>query len=307
MKRGGIMLKWFKRKKEKKGSLQEGPVYQVQQLKMDELDQFPRGVEQIVDRELDGFIISDFLTEAETEKIKAAFYGLPEGEITEVVPGFDCYPKTFAQFEQGVAAGAMEPAQYFKKSSDFRDAFSSNFGVDLEGRVSAVLGKIAPEKKVTVPVDLDAHGTFVPFTIRDLKPGLGHLKAHCENYFFHEFPAFFDRFRHFTKNEEQLSFFVVLQHSESGGELTLFNLQWSNTRKRPDDHTVMNIQGELLNLEDPTIVWRDQFRPQTGSLVIFRGGDIWHRVENIGGSRSRITAGGFISFSPDKGTLYLWS
>jgi hypothetical protein len=43
-----------------------------------------------------------------------------------------------------------------------------------------------------------------------------------------------------------------------------------------------------------------------GDLILFDGGNIWHRVENLSGDRDRVTIGGFASISDEK-EMYVWA
>jgi len=67
----------------------------------------------------------------------------------------------------------------------------------------------------------------------------------------------------------------------------------------------------VLDKEGKKIIIKDlinlKLRPQPGDLLMFYGGYIWHRVEDIEGNTPRITLGGFLNFSKDDKELYYWS
>ena len=63
-------------------------------------------------------------------------------------------------------------------------------------------------------------------------------------------------------------------------------------------------QYDLLNEEE---VQRKKLKPGPGDMIVFAGGQIWHKVEFVQGSRPRFTIGGFMSRSKDDKTLYFWS
>jgi hypothetical protein len=48
-------------------------------------------------------------------------------------------------------------------------------------------------------------------------------------------------------------------------------------------------------------------KPEEGDLLLFAGGNIWHRVLTVQGNKSRITIGGFIAETNMPGRYYIWS
>jgi hypothetical protein len=44
-----------------------------------------------------------------------------------------------------------------------------------------------------------------------------------------------------------------------------------------------------------------------GDLLVFAGGELWHRVSKVEGSLTRYSLGGFMGFSHDGSRLYVWS
>ena len=274
---------------------------------MSDLDNYPEGIWEILDHKRDGFVVTDFMTEEEAGKIMAGYYAVPDEKLIKVNPGFYFYPRSFAQMDQGVASEEITEEGYHQEAVAFEASFQENFGVDLTGRVANVLEKLGP--KAHIPADQNEYGKFMPYTIRELKgKGAGQIKVHCGHFFFNEFPTFFDRFRHFTENDHQLSFFVVLQPPTKGGELTLYGLRWDDAHERPDDSTLVRLKDNAhLDLENPKDLPLEYVSPKAGSLVIFNGGDIWHRVEDVQGDTSRFTIGGFLSLSPDRKDIYFWS
>ncbi len=107
--------------------------------------------------------------------------------------------------------------------------------------------------------------------------------------------------------DNQLSYFVVLQNPEGGGELTLYDLLWKDVQHKdhPENNDyVIDLSGQRRYVSD---LGQVAVQPMPGDLLIFHGGPIWHRVENIYGRIPRITLGGFINFSTNREHLYYWS
>jgi hypothetical protein len=146
----------------------------------------------------------------------------------------------------------------------------------------------------------------VPATIRHFYPNMGGLFVHCGYLFQVQSPIYYQAVEP-MKKEGQLSFFIVIQQPESGGELTLYDMVWEqvNSKDAPENNDfVLDKNGSKVYLKD---VESKKFNPEPGDLLIFYGGKIWHRVEPILGSKPRITLGGFINFSDDEKKCFYWS
>jgi|CXWL01.1.fsa_nt_gi hypothetical protein len=264
-------------------------------------------ISSILRGDLDGFVVSDFLSAGECAGLIKGFRALQDRERVRADVGIHSYPMAFAQMDQMVREQKMTAREYHERARTFREGFASRFGVDLERRLGALFEGLASGIKTAVPEDLAGCGSFVPFTFRELLPGVGTLKAHCERLFFQEFPSFFERLMHFTDNEALLSFFIVLQRPGRGGALALYDLIWRPGQKRPTDFDIRHPDGACVNVDDVEALPQQRLSPSTGALVVFSGGKIWHRVDLTETAPSRITIGGFLSFSPDVRRMYLWS
>lgn len=260
----------------------------------------------ILSEKTNGYIFQDFLTAEEVGQIKTGFRNCSEEELVRIHEGFTSYPMSFAQFDQMCRAGLISEEAYSSAAQRFADSFASRFGVDVLGKLKEKLQELDPEIDLQIP-SLGENKPFVPFTFRELFPGEGKLKAHCENLFFQEFPGFFERINRFSIQKDQLSFFIVLEKAGKGGELTLYDLWWNDDQKRINDTDIRIDTTEVVSIEDATRIARTSYHPPVGSLVLFSGGEIWHRVETIQEAPARLTLGGFMSFSPDYSTLFCWS
>lgn len=253
-----------------------------------------------------GIEIDNFINISEASKIKEAFYNLPLNSLTVVDDGFVSYPLSFAQLTQGLQTNTINPDNFFTFGEEFKNNFLNTFGVDILGRLKLVVKRLFNIENLYVPQPKNGIGSFVPFTFRELKPGNGELKVHCENLFFSEFPYFFSLLDHIVLRKNEFSFFIVISSPEEGGELTLFNANWDKVKERENFTTLKDNEGNLIDILSPNII-KLKLKPKVGSLLIFSGGDIWHRVEVVKGSHSRITIGGFISAGKKSEDLYVWS
>jgi hypothetical protein len=282
-------------------------IYAIENFTQKDVGDGKLNLDSVLSGELSGFVITDFLNHEEVTTVLNGFKNLTKEELIHINGGFNSYPMSFAQFEQMVQQNILTEKEYFDFSSRYIQNFKNKFGIDVHSKLRSLIGKISGAFELEIPKNPSGNGAYMPFTFRELFPGEGSLKAHCENLFLKEFPGFFERINGFSTPENQLSFFVVLQSPGGGGELTLFDILWNEEQKRLKDNHIQLETGNILAFDDKENLKRMYIQPPAGSLVVFSGGKIWHRVETILTSPSRITLGGFLSFSHDRKKLYSWS
>ena len=263
--------------------------------------------EALLKEEITGIVIENFLTKKECEAIVNAFNEIELSEKTIVNEGFHTLPLSFAQFTQLKDSGKMSTKEYVKKAHEFRVKTPLMCGINLEQRLIEQFKDLFPEKTCDLMWNSECKNHLIPFNFRELKPGFGELVTHCENLFFSEFPSFFSWLNKHNVNNNRFSFFITLQNTELGGELCCYNLSWNTVRERVDFKTLRDIHGRTIVLKDAEA---DLFKikPKVGSLLLFNGGNIWHRVEKVMGEKSRITVGGFVSSSSQNNNkLLMWA
>lgn len=280
-------------------------LYTIKQLNQNQLPEID--LADIIADKLHGFIVKDFLDKNEVQNLLTGLKTIEDNKLIHIEKGFDSYPMSFAQFDQMVERGLLTEENYFKTSNEFISTFNNHFKVDVLKKLNKVFGSIKNSLPIYIPTANNDNEPYVPFTFRELFAGDGCLKAHCENLFYQEFPSFFTRINKFSHPDNQLSFFIVLQKPKTGGELTLFDIKWNNKQKRINDHLIKMQNDDVFEFDNETVLARDIYSLTVGSLVVFKGGEIWHRVEKVLSEPSRITLGGFLSFSHNQSKLYSWS
>lgn len=145
-------------------------------------------------------------------------------------------------------------------------------------------------------------------TLRNCPAGQGGMWAHCGNLFEGEY-NFFHKMKEGLLTLNQLSYFMVMQAPEQGGELALYDLEYKQANKR-----LMIKAGTTLPIGvdkkpiDMRNVGKMDLDLKAGDMLFFAGGEIWHRVNPVGGTIDRITYGGFIGYDKDNNnTYYIWS
>lgn len=244
-------------------------------------------LDKIFASELDGVIIEEFFSEKEIHDIKKLVIENRDS-LYHADNGFFTFPYSFAQIHQK----KIENQKYL----DLQKFFDINTFYQRFIKLS--------KTKVIKPLEINSNSLFS--TLRFLIPEKGEIKVHCENYFHQEFPEVFFNFKSKIKLKNQLSFFLVIQNPDLGGNLILYNFSWNEIQKRSLDENFLIKNGNYFDLNKSENI-AEELKIKEGGMFIFRGGDIWHKVTTPLGEKSRITVGGFINQGINENEVLAWS
>lgn len=264
--------------------------------------------------EKDGFLIKNFLSENEVDTIMKNFGKASSDNPAHTLVGFT-YPPVFAEFSSRLRDSTEEVKEaqkkiYFNKTKSFNETFTNEFGVDVRGRIESLFRAISGGRDIKVAETATGDGNYPFATFRYLVPDKGLMTVHCGNYFGKTFGEFYKDLTQTVAVKNQMSYFIMLNEPEEGGELTLFNFRWKDGQTKVDnmeDNEIIQPDGSKMYVEDNPNIIKDKIKPRKGDMILFQGGNIWHRVETVRGSKPRITFGGFIGASIDKTKIYYWS
>lgn len=262
----------------------------------------------------DGYLIKNFLSEAEVDTIMSQFNRVLADDPAYTDVGFT-YPTVFAEFSGRMKSLTEEQKlpqlhSYFAKSSGFNSKFYEDYGVDVKHRFESLFSAISGGRTIEVASGFEEKGHYPFSTFRYLIPEKGLMSVHCGNYFGKTFQNFYKDLTKKVAVENQMSFFIMLQEPERGGELSLFNFKWKDgqTKTSPsEDNEIIQPDGTKLYVENNPNIKKDKIVPKKGDMILFQGGRIWHRVEMVKGAVPRITFGGFLAPSLDGNKYYYWS
>jgi len=240
----------------------------------------------------DGVVVQGFLDEQELETAKNRITN-SDCDIATVAP----YGKIIGKKLTSRSGNFQELPlnEYLTNATNYRMLMPDVIGFDFEKRFRDVCTVVFGEK-VDVP-SIDGL-SYIPAAVRCLFPDGGGIIAHVGNEFIEKMPEILALHK-IAKPYNQLSFFLVVQLPEEGGNLVLYDATWEETKE-------MN----LSFAETSSIVkqkTRQQVKLKEGDLIIFAGGEIWHEVTPMNGGRDRITVGGFMAPSIEKDKWYFWS
>lgn len=260
-------------------------------------------VQQIKKQTLDGFIMKNVFSEEEINTVKSNLNMLTDVELMPT-PSGKIFPSPFAI----ITNEGERLDSYYSSLAQF-DAFkaaNTSVGI-LVDRLHRFFVSVGANYKVSIPYNRVKDKAVAPGTFRFFYPGMGGLHVHCGNLFQAQSMFFYSLIKNNIDMDGQLSYFIVLQQSEEGGELTIYDMLWDKVKRKesPENNEfVIDDQGHSIYVDT---LKSFAVKPKPGDILVFSGGPIWHRVEDIKGQSPRMTFGGFLNFSKDEKELYYWS
>lgn len=288
--------------------------YNFQTINLSELLQKTDELYNLYTNASDGYLVKNFLTEDEVNIIMSNFDKVMNDNPAYTAVGFT-YPTVFAEFSNRIKDNTDAEKQaliqsYFEKNLIFQETFVSEFGVDVKGKLENMFNAISGGRGMQVADGMGGIGSYPFATFRYLTPEKGLMSVHCGNYFGKTFEKFYEDLTKKVAVTNQMSFFIMLQQPDEGGELSLFNFRWKDgqTKVSPsEDNEIIQPDGSKMFVNDNPNIVKDKIAPKKGDLIIFQGGNIWHKVEPVKGAKPRITLGGFMGISVNKDKFYYWS
>lgn len=296
------MSSWinFLRKKKKKG-------LNIIEISTEELEKYPRAINQIMKEELDALILRNFLKEGEIQTLIRNYEKVPLEKQSCTGEGIYMYPEAFSSINNRIVQGESIEDTY-EQTVQFWKEFPSAFEFDYIQKIKDLFLKISDVDSVDVPKDREGLiGRYHPSSFRRLMPGSGTLKLHCGRFFHENFPEFYKELYPVSDIHHQLSHFVTLQEAEQGGDLILYTTKWEDAPKKIGEMILESTSGETIdlgkNFKDQSV----QLKLGAGDLLIFKGSNIWHQVTEVKGNKPRYTLGSFVSKAKDNNQLHIWA
>jgi hypothetical protein len=255
----------------------------------DSVNQYPDGINQIYQEELEGMIIQSVFSPAEMLNVQQQL------EVQKLATHEVLYGQTLGQI---LVATGQDRSEYLQNAQQFRDWLKTIFEVDFEVQVENLLIQMSGGRKIELPRENGQ--AYSPATIRFARPEKGGIPPHTGNEFLHN--SAYDYLKSIAKLVNGLSYFIVIDKPEKGGELVLYYLPPEHLSKyETDPEKIKLAKQHLAHCPQRKIV------PDIGDMVIFRGGNIMHKVADVFGHKTRITIGGFLALSQDNRKIYYWS
>lgn len=281
------------------------PLYNFLFLDKTEIEAHPDGLKDIFDRRIDGMIIRNVLSPDEIQEMVQQVRKLKAEKFYKLKDGFHTYPQIFTYMAYIASQSPELLTPYFKDCKAVRQTFPKDFKIDIEQRLSSIFQTMGGGRAIKVPIDAEQTGSYMPTTIRCLEPNGGRLNIHTENANISLFAGFFEHLSTIVQVDGHISYFIMLNPAELGGELNLYDIEWKDAQEKVGENLILKrLDGSEQAIDK---LRQRKLTPQAGDMVLFAAGQIWHRVMDIKGAVDRITVGGFLGLSPDEKSIYYWS
>ncbi len=282
-----------------------GYFYDFRHIETSEVKAYGNGISDIQERKLDGLIIRNVLNSSEVKTIIANIEKQKEDSKTKVRTGYT-FPRAFAEADKNIST--ENPFENnFREWEMWRSKFPELFGVDVEKRLTEIFSAMAGGKNVEILSGPQNIGCYTPLTIRVFHPNLGGIPVHCGNMFEELNPTLYADLINKVYTKNQMSFFIMLQTPQRGGELTIYDLEWQPGQVSIGDAAIKLSDGRIIDTNKEDAISKFFLKMSPGDMLIFAAGEIWHRVECPLGESDRVTLGGFLGFTKDGKSLTYWS
>ena len=280
----------------------------------DMVQQNPTALQDLYKSQKDGFLVRNFLSPTEVAAVVDNMSIMETKNVAETSVGYT-YPMIFAEFslrndELNKEELQVKSEGYFKDNLQYAKEFKDDFGFDLKSKLDSFFERISGGSGIEVPSGMGDVGKYPFGNFRCLRPNGGGMAIHCGNFFQDRFRLFYSHLTESAKVVDQMSYFIVIQEPESGGALEVFDMRWEHGQSKVD-----NLENEEVILSNGSKYFPDRdsnrkklsLKPNPGDMILFQGGNIWHRISEIKGSKPRITFGGFIAPNLNETSFYYWS
>jgi hypothetical protein len=276
-------------------------------ISMYEISQANSAITSLYTNKVHGYLIKNFMTKDEVDfalKQLSLLDPAANGEFSKNA-GYS-NPRSFSMLanERGINDELL--TTYFTDLEKYNETLKKLFPFGYQERLFAFISKIENNLPVETPyIDVNnKRMQFTSSTIRVCFPGCGGMNTHVGNMFRHIYPNFYNFLDKLMDVDGQISYFVMLSKPEQGGQLVLFDARWGEFVSPNDEGEIIRANGEKVLQKELDYQLID---PQPGDMILFNGGDIWHKVDTLTGARDRITIGGFFAKTRDNQKIYGWA
>jgi len=272
-------------------TISNSELYRFDTFSADDLSDHADSVQRMEAGDLTGVVVENLFAPDFCESVVARFQ-----QAVQEDPGLPLYyPAPFGHVF-GTTLMENDLPGYLQRAKLTDQVLEDCFLHQYKATIFSFLAQLGRGYRFLPAVHIDGQ-RFSMSGVRILEGGKEPLEAHVHQ----EFPLHFPSYQGVTRQLDlgtELSYYVVLQAPEAGGDLVLYDLTWEDT---PDDYLdssafMSKVRADRLQSGD-----RMHLRLQAGDAILFAANRVWHRVEPVAeSSRPRITVGGFLAKANDK-------
>jgi hypothetical protein len=254
-------------------------------------------------------ILKSLISKVEVSEIIEVFAKYKDDFPNQMLSMNDGYfmPYPYSVIHQDLNTGNKLLNDYFQKAYITREKLKFNNGLLLNDFFSNLLKKIFLQQ----PILLDYHNQyFSSLGLRYLYAEKNGIDIHCENAFVHQLaPDFSNWLINKLDLFNSVSFFILLQKPEEGGELVLYDKFWDDFKLNLNESTYderHDLNGILFTKRGVADVKKEFINLNAGDAIFFPAAQRWHAINKINGAIDRISIGCFLAKGKD-GKLYYWA
>jgi hypothetical protein len=196
-------------------------------------------------------------------------------------------------------------SKYYSYTKNIIENSKSEFGVQLTGSIINFYSKFFCKNEVLfVKNECLSNKYFSPISLRYLYPKSGEMTLHCEKNLQQFSKYFYKNSIHQINSNIVYSFFIMINKPDIGGTFTIYDLELNDVIEKLSDTEIKLKDNKIVNINH---VKSSQINLENGDMILFNGGNLWHRTELNIGNIPRITLGGFLASSINEDALYCWS
>lgn len=255
----------------------------------------------------DLLIIEDFIAEEALnplqKEIKELQKDTPSEYKLEMSDG-TFFPLPYSTIRSDQESQHNRRIDYFKSANFFKDYLESKSPSLklLQERIETTFGL----RNLKIGNDSD----MLKIATRLLYQSKNGIDIHCENAFLNQLEDNFKQEMYAKIDlENALSFFVVIEAAETGGELVLYNHVWQDVQIEINKSSYFerhDEEGSIFTNRGFNKPQKQKISLKAGDAIVFRAAQIWHAIAPIEDETNRLTLGCFIAKSSD-GRLYYWA
>jgi hypothetical protein len=252
--------------------------------------------------ELKYLLIQNFFSNDELNSIFRDLNAIPSSLFTTPIPGYRIFPRV--AFNPTNREENMDI--YFATSAEGTNNLKRFVSVDVARRFNEVFNEVGNSPSVSVMVGPGNDTKFIPANFRFMTPetgakGTSHIHKDS-NITIHYLNSVYRHLKGLMDFDNQLSFFCLIQNCTEGGDLTIYDFKHDQDPALTDN-SYFNLPENKAEIE--TNRKKSVIRMNPGDLIIFNGGQLWHKVEVVK-KGERITLGGFVASRYDDNIWHYW-
>ena len=258
-------------------------------------------IDKLLEKEEDLIYFNEFLNSAEVLDLKSKLMNsFMDNESHLKMKDGIFFPYPYSAVHQSVPHAEEN---YLKFSSDFNQNHQELIHLIIHKLEESIHDEIIPLKHYSGQ-------QMASLNTRILYAKKNGIDIHCENAFTHQLEVdFLEWLKSKVDLENAISFLLVLQKPESGGDLILFNQVWDQISMQLGHTSIEerhDLGGSIFKNRGVKEVSYRRISIEPGDAVCFRAAQIWHAIDQVDGTKDRISIGCFIGKGKD-GKKYFWA